>query len=225
MPADQAVLDALIDLDPAVLQDDAVFDLAVHDLAAVIDAGKGPNEGIDDARMLADDHRPADGAVDDLGPRLDDHLAAELRGAVHVALNPRRHLFQHQAVGVEHVLHLAGVNPPTFMDVGIDLVAVLHQVLDRVGDLELVAPGRPDGLDGLKDVRVKHIDTDQGQVARRIAGLFDQADDTAGLVEHRHPTLLGMLHPRQDDLGIPVALGKLPRQGGNAPPNEDPCDR
>ena len=45
------------------------------------------------------------------------------------------------AVGVQHVVHLAGVDPVAVHDLGVDAEAAVDQALDGVGDLELAAPG------------------------------------------------------------------------------------
>ncbi len=71
-------------------------------------------------------------------------LPFDLGRRVHPPSHRPGHLLEDQAVGLQHVLDLAGVLPPPRDEVGLDLVALVHQVLDGVGDLQLAPPGRPD---------------------------------------------------------------------------------
>ena len=61
--------------------------------------------------------------------------------------------------------------------VALDPVAAVDQPLDRVGDLELAAPGGLDRPRGLEDRRAEHVDADERQVAGRVLRLLDQAHD------------------------------------------------
>jgi hypothetical protein len=58
---------------------------------------------------------------------------------------------ENQAVGLEHVLELAGVLPPALDDVRPDLEAAVDQVLNRVGDLQFVAEARLDASTDVED--------------------------------------------------------------------------
>ena len=69
--------------------------------------------------------------------------------AAHVALDAA----QDEAVGLQHVLELAGVLPPTRDGVRFHAQATVDHVLDGIGDLELTARRRLDGLDALEDGR------------------------------------------------------------------------
>ena len=69
-----------------------------------------------------------------------------------------------QPVGLEHVLHLPGVLPPAVHDVRVHALAALHHRLDRVGDLELVAPGGLDRARRVEDRRGEHVHAHQRQV-------------------------------------------------------------
>ena len=73
-----------------------------------------------------------------------DHDPTVDLGVDQLALDPRLDRVEHEPVGGEHVLELAGVLPPALDDVRLDAPAAVDEVLDRVGDLELAA-GR--GLD------------------------------------------------------------------------------
>ena len=82
---------------------------------------------------------------------------------------------------------------------GVTCEAAVDQVLDRVGDLELVAEAGLDALDRLEDRRAEHVDADQREVALRLLRLLDEPDDLAvrqlGDAEH-----LRIGHRRQQDL-------------------------
>ena len=75
-----------------------------------------------------------------LEPRagLDDHPTVDLR-VDQLALDPALDRVEHEPVGGEHVLELAGVLPPALDDVRVDPRPLVDEVLDRVGDLELAA--------------------------------------------------------------------------------------
>ena len=73
---------------------------------------------------------------------LDDDFALDAGLGVDRAVDAPLDRVEHQPVGLEHVLELARVLPPAVDDVRPDLEAAVDQVLDRVGDLELVAEAR-----------------------------------------------------------------------------------
>ena len=57
------------------------------------------------------------------------------------------------------------------------MLAVVDQALDRLGDLELAAPGGLERAGGVEDQRAEEVDADQGQVRGRVFRLLDQAHD------------------------------------------------
>ena len=57
--------------------------------------------------------------------------------------------------------------------------AAIDQVLDRVGDLELVAEARLDAVHRLEDLGTEHVDADEREVADRLLRLLDEPDDLA----------------------------------------------
>jgi len=59
------------------------------------------------------------------------------------------------------------------------------------------------------DVVVEHVDTDQRQIGGRLARFLDQAHDPTFPVQLGHTIVLWMLHRREDDLAVPLALGEL----------------
>ena len=87
----------------------------------------------------ADDRRAAHGRA--LQPRAGlDHDPPLHARVDQLALDALVEVVEDQLVGLEHVLHLAGVLPPAVHDVRVDAQAAVDQRLDRVGDLELAAP-------------------------------------------------------------------------------------
>ena len=70
-----------------------------------------------------------------VAPASSDDAALDPGLLVDLALELGLQLLQHEAVGLEHVGELAGVLPPAAHDLGLDLVAVVDQRLDRLGDL------------------------------------------------------------------------------------------
>ena len=95
------------------------------------------------------------------------------------------------------------------MDVGIDLIIVLHQPLNGVGDLQFASPGGRDIVRRLVDVMVEHVNADERQVRGWLLWLFDQPHDAPILVQFGHSVSLWMCYPREDDLAVPVALSEL----------------
>ena len=75
-------------------------------------------------------------------------------------------------------------------------------MLDRVGDLELAAPGWLDGARGLEDRAREHVDADEGEVGGRLRGLLHEARDAVGPVELGHAVVLRILHRGEEDEGV-----------------------
>ena len=118
-----------------------MLDLGVLDRAALADRRVRADVAVGQPRAGADDRRPADRAALEPGARLDDDPAVDLR-VDQLAVDPPLDRVEHEPVGGEHVLELAGVLPPALDDVRLDAAARVDQVLDRVGDLELAAAPR-----------------------------------------------------------------------------------
>ena len=104
-------------------------------------------------------------------------------------------VLEHEPVGLEHVVELAGVLPPAAHRVALDPAAAVDQLLDRVGDLELAAPRGLDRPRRLEDRGREHVDADQRQVARRVLRLLDQPHDALAV------ELGDAVVPRVGDLG------------------------
>ena len=75
-------------------------------------------------------------------PGLDDDLAFDPALGVDRPVDAPLLRLENQPVGLEHVLELAGVLPPSVDDVRPDRQAAIDQVLNRVGDLQLVSEAR-----------------------------------------------------------------------------------
>jgi hypothetical protein len=69
---------------------------------------------------------------------------------------------------LEHVLELAGVLPPALHQMRPHLEAAVDEILDRVGDLQLVAEAGLDGLDRVEDLRAEHVDATSARFDRRL---------------------------------------------------------
>ena len=93
--------------------------------------------------------------------------------------------------------------------------AAVDQVLNGVGDFQLVAEARLDPVDRLEHLRAEHVDADEREVADRLLRLLDQPHDLAvaqlGDAEH-----LRIGHARQQNLRRrPLAL-ELSHEVGDA---------
>ena len=83
--------------------------------------------------------------------------------------------------------------------------ARVHQVLDRVGDLELAAAGRLDRARRVEDRRREHVDADEREVGLRLGRLLDQPRDPPVAVELRDAVVLGVGHRGQQDQRVGLA--------------------
>ncbi len=182
----------------------------------MINAGERANVGIDQPGVLANNGRTAHHAVDDFGPFFDGDAAVYFAVAVHVALNFGREFFQHQAVGLEHFAGATGVNPPAAVNVREDVVLVVDQPLNGVGNFQLAAPTGVDGVDRLKNVGIKHVNAHQRQIAGRLFGFFNQADNAVIFAQFGHAVLLRLVNPGEHNLRVVLAAGKLGNQRADA---------
>src|SRR6266508_169562 len=192
-----------------MLQHDRVFDLAALDQTVVVDRAERADIGVDDAGLLADDRRAANRAIDDLGTLLDDHLADQLRVAIDVSFDYGGQLFQDQAISLKHIVLLAGIDPPSLVDVGEYLPAMFDEPLDRVGDLQFAAPGWRDRIDRLPDARIEQVNPNQRQIGARLTRLLGQADDAPMLVKFGDAVLLRVRDTLEYDLRVVVAVAEL----------------
>jgi hypothetical protein len=69
-----------------------------------------------------------------------------------VPVEPSLERLENQAVGFEHIFELAGVFPPTLDHLRPHRQAAIDQVLDGIGDLELVAKAGSNPVDRLEDL-------------------------------------------------------------------------
>ena len=130
---------------------------------------------------------------------LDHHLALDAALGVHLAVDAALERVEDQAVGLEHVFQLAGVLPPALDDVRLHGQAAIDQILDRVGDLQLVPEAGLDPVHRLEDLRAEHVDAHERQIADRLLGLLDQPDHPP-VLQLRHAEHLRVGHLGQQDL-------------------------
>ena len=215
--ADQTVFDAVGDVgDHGALEHDAVLDLGLANRHALADGGERADVGARDLRTGADDDRAADHRPLDRRARFDHDLALDARLAVDGALDAAFERVEDEPVGLEHVLELARVLPPALDQVRADLERAIDEVLNGVGDLELIAEARPDALHGGEDLRAEHVDADECQVALRFLRLLDESDDAA-VLEFGHAEHLRIGHSCEQDLrGGFFALERLDEVGDAA---------
>ena len=152
--ADQARLDPGVEvLHAAVLQQDAVLDLGPADRDPADDRGVRADVGVLDHAACPDD-RPVRGWRSARARARLDHDAPRS-----CCRRPARPPcggadFEDQAVGLQQVVQLAHVLPPSLHDVRLDPQSPVDQRLDRVGDLELVAPR---GLDRRAESKITGV--------------------------------------------------------------------
>ena len=171
----------------------------------------GPDVAVGQLRAGADDRRPADRraleparrARSRPGRRPASRSARPRPGAAIVSSTSR--------LAASMSSSLPGVLPPAVDDVRLDPQALVDEVLDRVGDLELAARRRLDRPGGVVHGRREHVDADERQVRLRLGGLLDQPHDRA-VAQLGDPVLLGVGDRRQQDqrVGRPGAGTRRP---------------
>jgi hypothetical protein len=135
---------------------------------------------------------------DDFGARLDR------------AVERRLEVFEDESVGLEDVIGLAGVFPPSFGAEGSDGATVVDEVLKGVGDLEFAPFGGFDPLDSVEHFGREQEDASQDEVRLRSSGFLDDPDDVAGLVEGGDAELFGIVHlPEEQTCGVLARLEAL----------------
>src|SRR5437870_2803290 len=152
-----------------------------------------------DARAASDDGWTADDGAFDHRTLLDHDLALDAAVRIDGAIDAPVERVEDQSIGFEHVLELARVFPPTLNDTWPHREAAIDEVLDGVGDFELVAEARFDAVHRLEDLRTEHVDADQREVADWLLRLFDQAHHLA-VLELRDAEHLRIGNARQKDL-------------------------
>src|SRR6266542_6985784 len=143
--ADKGIRDADGDsLQARALQHDRVLDLAALDETVRPDRRVRTDEGVPDLGARPDDGGAAHGRADESGSRLEDDLPFHAASRVQPVEALRSKGVEDDAVGFEHVLDLPGVLPPARDDVRVNALAVIHEPLDGIGDLQLLPRARAD---------------------------------------------------------------------------------
>jgi hypothetical protein len=177
-----------------------VLQLGLLDPHVLAHGRVGPDVGVRHGGARADDGGAAHRGALEPHPLLDHHAA--LHPGVHeLAVDPLGEVVEDQPVGLEHVVHLPGVLPPAVDDVRVHPLPRVHEVLDGVGDLELVAPGRLDGAGGVEDRRGEHVDAHEREVGGRLLRLLHEPGHAA-VAQLGHAVVLGVRHRREQDEGV-----------------------
>src|SRR5450631_277591 len=195
-------------VDPRALEDDAVLDLRVAYDAVEIDRRERTDVGVVDHCAAADDRRPAHNTVAQRRSLLHHHLAVEAHILADGAVAPGLEGVEDHPVCFEDVIQAAGVLPPALDDVGQHALAGIDHALDRVGDLQLPARARLDGIDRLEDQGREEVDAHQGKVGARHRRLLHERDHPAGL-ELRDAKSLRLGNSRQQDHGVSFGAREL----------------
>jgi hypothetical protein len=124
----------------AIFQNDAVFDLAILQYTAIANAGERANGGVLNAAMLSNHDRASNMGVHDRRPNVNMHVARQLGSVVHIAPNlVMRVLRQYHVIGRQQVVFFAGVQPPAWMNTGMNHGIVINQALNGIGNFQLSA--------------------------------------------------------------------------------------
>src|SRR5665647_2928482 len=120
----------------SICQHDRVLDLRSGDLDVFADRRVGADIRIDQPSSTADHGRPANDRTLDPGTGL-NHYPAVNCAVDQLAFDPWLKVFKNQTVRLQHVVKPAGVFPPALDDMWLDVLPLIDQVLNRIGDLEL----------------------------------------------------------------------------------------
>ncbi len=144
---------------------------------ALRDGGERADVGADDPGVRTDDRGTDDArALHDRAGR-DAYPAEDLGVGVDLAVDPVFEVLQHGAVGLQHVVDVAGVLPIPGDGRRTDVQPLVQQPLDGVGDLQFAAGGGGDRPDRPVDRGTEEVGAHQGQVALGPPRLLLQADD------------------------------------------------
>ena len=137
--SDERLLDGRHVDQRAVGQHDRVRDLRADNPAPGVDRRKRPDATLLDSRPFADDRGAGDRRCHHRRTAADDNRAFETRAVVDASGDVTGERLEHQAVALEQVTQLAGVDPPARDDLAGDGATLVDQPLDGVGDLQLAA--------------------------------------------------------------------------------------
>ena len=142
---------------------------------------------------------PRDHGIGNHRTRLDDHFALDTRGVIDGAVDLGVDLVEDQAVRLQHVFQPTGVLPPAVDDVRPHHQTSVDEILDRIGNLELVAEARLDPLDRVEHIGAKHVHADEREVTLRRPRLLDEPNHFVA-VGFGDAVLFGIGHRSQEDL-------------------------
>ena len=138
---DEAVFQAS-DLDNGrVVHHDRVLDLRLPHRAIIADRGEWADETVCDRRSRSDRGRSPNRRVDDLGPSSNDNSAIDLRLAVDGAFDVRFDFLEQQPIRFKQWCELPGIDPPAGQQLASDLISLIDEPLDCIGDLQLTTVG------------------------------------------------------------------------------------
>ena len=123
-------------------------------------------------------------------------------------------LLEHQAVGLQHVGELSGVLPPAADHLRLDPLPALDQAVDRLGDLQLAAPGGLQGACRIEDRWTEEVDPDQRQVGGRVLRLLDQPNDAVA-VQLGDAVGARVVDLREQDQRVGLRLAKGGHEAGD----------
>src|SRR5438093_2382574 len=183
--ADEAVHDLVGALNERIPDDDRRFDVRADEPRTVSDRRVRAHIGArtDDA-IAADD----DGAFHH-APRRDDRpfpdadTSFDCRALFDGPVNPPLDVVEEKVVRLEDVLRLPGVFPPALHDGGPDPPALFPQLVERLRNLELVAPRWLLRLDDREDIFPEQVDSNQGELGLGRRRFRDQGDEVTLEVE------------------------------------------
>src|SRR5207247_7701412 len=132
----------------------------------------------------------------------DSDTSFDCRALFDGPVNPTLDVVEEKVVRLEDVLRLPGVFPPALHDGGPDPPALFPQLVERLGDLELVAPRWLLPLDDREDIFPEQVDSNQGELGLGRLRFLDQGDDVPLGVEFRDAKLLRVRDATEHHLGI-----------------------
>src|SRR5439155_14436951 len=135
----------------------------------------------------------------------DSDTSFDCRALFDGPVNPTLDVVEEKVVRLEDVLRLPGVFPPALHDGGPNPPALFPQLVERLRNLELVAPRWLLRLDDREDIFPEQVDSNQGELGLGRLRFLDQGDDVPLGVELRDAKLLRVRDATEHHLGI-IAL-------------------
>ena len=185
----------------AVFQNNAVFDFAIAHGAIVMNRSIGTDKCILDQRALANDRRSANFGIDHARPFFQNDAPFQNR-IFERAVILRLHHLQHQPIRFQHVADASRVYPRVGEVMRPHIQALVHQILNCVGDFKFAARRGFDIVHGVKHRRSEHVNSNHRIRRNKLLWFLDNFLNASISIHHRDAHRTGVLHFIQNNLRV-----------------------